>query len=54
MRVIFSTHAVLADALTHGFVSLHRLALIVFDEGANREDRVFIFFKLTIYKPIIV
>ncbi|KAJ5553758.1 hypothetical protein N7494_003136 [Penicillium frequentans] len=33
MKVVFSTHAVLADALTHGFVSLRRLALIVFDEA---------------------
>ena len=40
MKVVFSTHAVLADALTHGFMSLHRLALIVFDEGAHRDDRV--------------
>lgn len=35
MRVVFSTHAVLADALAHGFVSLQQLALLVFDEGAN-------------------
>ncbi|KAJ5993381.1 hypothetical protein N7451_009105 [Penicillium sp. IBT 35674x] len=40
MKVIFSTHAVLADALTHGFMSLRRLALIVFDEG-NRIMRDF-------------
>ena len=35
LKVVFSTHAVLADALTHGFIPLRRLALIVFDEGAN-------------------
>lgn len=35
VKVVFSTHAVLADALTHGFMSLDRIALIVFDEGAN-------------------
>ncbi|KAJ5751466.1 ATP-dependent helicase dcl2 [Penicillium nucicola] len=40
MKVIFSTHAVLADALTHGFMLLNRLALIVFDEG-NRIMRDF-------------
>jgi hypothetical protein len=32
-KVVFSTHAVLADALTHGFVKLQSLALLVFDEG---------------------
>ncbi|KAJ5335732.1 ATP-dependent helicase dcl2 [Penicillium brevicompactum] len=32
MKVIFSTHAVLADALTHGFIKLPRLALLIFDE----------------------
>ena len=28
-----STHAVLADAMTHGFVNISRLSLVVFDEG---------------------
>jgi ERCC4-related helicase len=32
-RVIISTHAVLLDALRHGFVRLASLALLVFDEG---------------------
>ena len=32
-RVVVSTHAVLADALRHGFVHISDLALIVFDEG---------------------
>lgn len=32
-RVVVSTHAVLADALRHGFVHVSELALIVFDEG---------------------
>jgi ERCC4-related helicase len=32
-RVVVSTHAVLADALTHGFVTMERLALLIFDEG---------------------
>lgn len=32
-RVVVSTHAVLADALRHGFVQLSSLALLVYDEG---------------------
>jgi ERCC4-related helicase len=32
-RIVVSTHAVLADALSHGFIAMRRLALIVFDEG---------------------
>ncbi|RHZ55743.1 putative RNA helicase/RNAse III [Aspergillus thermomutatus] len=32
-RVVVSTHAVLADALSHGFVKMSRLALIIFDEA---------------------
>ena len=35
VRVVVSTHAVLADALSHGFVTMGKLALIVFDEGIN-------------------
>jgi hypothetical protein len=34
-RVIVSTHAVLADALSHGFVKMSRLALLIFDEGMS-------------------
>jgi ERCC4-related helicase len=33
IQIVVSTHAVLADALTHGFVTLTRLSLLVFDEG---------------------
>lgn len=33
IRIVVSTHAVLADALNHGFVRMSHLALIVFDEG---------------------
>ena len=33
VRVVVSTHAVLAQALDHKFVSLSQLALLVFDEG---------------------
>jgi ERCC4-related helicase len=33
MQVIISTHAVLADALGHGFVRITRLSLLIFDEG---------------------
>lgn len=33
IQVVVSTHAVLADALTHGFVRMNRLGLLIFDEG---------------------
>jgi ERCC4-related helicase len=33
VQVVVSTHAVLADALSHGFVTMSKLALLVFDEG---------------------
>ncbi|KAJ5772613.1 hypothetical protein N7520_003142 [Penicillium odoratum] len=33
VRVVVSTHAVLADALSHGFVRMSQLSLIVFDEA---------------------
>jgi ERCC4-related helicase len=33
VRVVVSTYQILADALTHGFVKIESLALIVFDEG---------------------
>ena len=33
MQVVISTHAVLADALTHGFVKMAHLTLLIFDEG---------------------
>jgi ERCC4-related helicase len=32
-KIVVSTHAVLADALSHGFVTMERLALLIFDEG---------------------
>jgi ERCC4-related helicase len=33
VRIVLSTHQVLLDALTHAFVKMSRLALIVFDEA---------------------
>lgn len=33
IRVVVATPAILLDALSHGFVHISRLALIVFDEG---------------------
>ena len=33
VTVVVSTYQILADALTHGFVKIESLALIVFDEG---------------------
>lgn len=36
VRLVISTHSVLADALGHGFVKISRLALMVFDEGGTQ------------------
>jgi len=33
IRIVISPHAVLLDALSHGFVTMQRLAICVFDEG---------------------
>jgi ERCC4-related helicase len=33
INIVVSTHAILADALTHGFVQFSSLGLLVFDEG---------------------
>lgn len=33
IQIVVSTHAVLSDALTHGFVRIERLGLLIFDEG---------------------
>jgi ERCC4-related helicase len=33
VQVVISTHAVLVDAMTHGFVRISQLGLIIFDEG---------------------
>jgi ERCC4-related helicase len=35
VRVVVSTPDVLADALSHGFLTMAKLALLVFDEGRN-------------------
>jgi len=43
IQVIVSTHAVLADALAHGFVKMKQLALLVFDEGKLRSISFSIF-----------
>jgi ERCC4-related helicase len=40
IRVVVSTHAVLADALGHGFVQMSQLALLVFDEG-RKTSRIY-------------
>jgi ERCC4-related helicase len=34
-QVVISTHAILLDAMQHGFVQLSSLALLVFDEGKH-------------------
>ncbi|KAF2446838.1 P-loop containing nucleoside triphosphate hydrolase protein [Karstenula rhodostoma CBS 690.94] len=33
VRIVLSTHKVLLDALTHGFVQMSKLALLIFDEA---------------------
>jgi hypothetical protein len=35
IQVVVSTHAILFDALSHGFVRMNNLALLVFDEGSQ-------------------
>ncbi|CAG8162910.1 unnamed protein product [Penicillium salamii] len=39
IRVVVSTHAVLADALGHGFIQMSRLALLIFDEAHHCRGR---------------
>jgi ERCC4-related helicase len=34
-RIVVTTHAILSDALFHGFVIMQRLALLIYDEGSN-------------------
>lgn len=34
--IVVSPYQILLEALTHGFVRMERLSLIVFDEGRNR------------------
>ena len=36
VRVVVSTHQVLYDAISHAFVRLSRLSLLIFDEGKLR------------------
>ncbi|KAF4634692.1 hypothetical protein G7Y89_g3412 [Cudoniella acicularis] len=33
VQIVMSTHAVLADALSHGFIEMSKLTLLIFDEG---------------------
>jgi len=37
VRIVTSTPAILLDALSHGFVQMPRIALLIFDEGTNNE-----------------
>jgi ERCC4-related helicase len=38
VQVVVSTYAILADALSHGFVRITKLALLIFDEGESLND----------------
>jgi ERCC4-related helicase len=40
VRVVCATHAVLSDALNHGFVRMSQLALLVFDEGKSSNTQM--------------
>jgi hypothetical protein len=35
IRIVLSTHQVLLDALTHAFIKMSKLALLIFDEGLH-------------------
>lgn len=35
VRIVLSTHEVLLDALSHAFVNISKLALLIFDEGQS-------------------
>ena len=39
IRIVISTHQVLLDALTHGFVTMRSLALLIFDEGSLSSEK---------------
>lgn len=54
VRIIISTHAVLLDALTHGFVKMSKLALIIFDEGRPGPSIVTVFPSLILPQPTTV
>jgi len=45
IRIVISPYAVLLDALSHGFVTMQRLAICVFDEGM--ESNCLLVFNLT-------
>lgn len=38
VRIVVSTYQILLDALSHAFVQMDQLALIVFDEGKPKND----------------
>ena len=35
VRIVLSTHQVLVDALTHAFIRMNGIALLIFDEGKS-------------------
>ena len=38
VRVVISTHQILCDAISHAFVRLYRLTILIFDEGTDLSD----------------
>jgi ERCC4-related helicase len=40
-RIVVTTHAILSDALFHGFVVMQRLALLIYDEGMKIFPRLY-------------
>lgn len=44
VRVVISTPAILFDALSHGFVSLSTISLLILDEGKNAFYHLYVHF----------
>jgi ERCC4-related helicase len=59
VRVVLSTHQVLLDALTHAFVKMSKIAMLVFDEGTGtiiqrtRRSKLIIIQPITAYQTIL-
>lgn len=53
-KIVVSTYQILLDALTHAFIRMESLALIIFDEGAFPPDFNFPSLRSDNQKRIIV